>query len=54
MRRFASEELFEAVAQRGELCAALLHRLADHIGRFHDDAAIRPGVDGGCAAENGN
>lgn len=46
MRRFAAEDLLEAVAQRGGLEAPLLRDLADHIARFHDNAATRPGGDG--------
>jgi len=41
MRRFAAEDLLDAVAERGALDMGLLRELADHIARFHDDAAVR-------------
>ena len=40
MRRFAHDDLLEAVAHRGELSHALVRDLADEIARFHDDAEI--------------
>jgi aminoglycoside phosphotransferase family enzyme/predicted kinase len=46
MRRFADEDLLDAVARRSGLDAPLLRALADHIARFHDEAAIHSGTDG--------
>jgi len=40
MRRFADEDLLEAVAARGELDPARVRALADHIAAFHAEAEV--------------
>jgi aminoglycoside phosphotransferase family enzyme/predicted kinase len=48
MKRFAQEELLDALAQTGRLTAPLIRNLADIIAAFHQGAEIVPG--GGAAA----
>jgi uncharacterized protein len=43
MRRFDQANLFDALAQKGELDGPLMDALADHIAQFHAAAEPRPG-----------
>jgi aminoglycoside phosphotransferase family enzyme/predicted kinase len=47
MRRFAADDLLDAVAARGALDPPLVRALADRIAAFHAVAEVRPGGDGG-------
>ena len=49
MARFDERLLFDALARAGQLDAALIDRLADHVARFHEEAEQRPQF-GGAAA----
>lgn len=46
MHRFASDDLFAAIAERGELDARLVRDLVDEIARFHDEAEVVRVADG--------
>jgi len=46
MRRFASDDLLEAVSRRGELTAPMVNRLADIIAQFHQSLDPVDAIDG--------